>query len=143
MVADSARGQPRFPGRIRILHSPYRDNVTKSLGKHKLVFGAYFMNAEKNEMAYTDLGGDLGFDSTSPVSTGNAFADLLMGNIANFSQASSQPKYHINFKIFEPYYPGRLPHSQESHVESRPARQPIRNVLGEESPDLELEALSL
>ena len=82
----------------------YRDNVTKSLGKHKLVFGGYFMNAEKNEMAYTDLGGDLGFDSTSPVSTGNAFADLLMGNIANFSQASSQPKYHINFKIFEPYF---------------------------------------
>jgi hypothetical protein len=82
----------------------YRDNVTKSLGKHKLVFGGYFMTAEKNEMAYTDLGGDLGFDSTSPVSTGNAFADLLMGNIANFSQASSQPKYHINFKIFEPYF---------------------------------------
>jgi hypothetical protein len=62
------------------------------------------MNAEKNEMAYTDLGGDLSFDSTSPVSTGNAFADLLMGNIANFSQASAQPKYHINFKIFEPYF---------------------------------------
>ncbi len=82
----------------------YRDTVTKSLGKHKLVFGAYFMNAEKNEMAYTDLGGDLVFDSTFPVSTGNSFADLLMGNIASFSQASSQPKYHINFKIFEPYF---------------------------------------
>lgn len=82
----------------------FRDNVTKSLGKHKLVFGGYFMNAEKNEMAYTDLGGDLTFDTTSPFSTGNAFADLLMGNIANFSQASSQPKYHINFKIFEPYF---------------------------------------
>jgi hypothetical protein len=81
----------------------YRDNLTKSWGKHKLVFGAYFMNAQKNEMAYTDLGGDLVFDSTAPVSTGNAFADLLMGNIASFSQASSQPKYHINFKIFEPY----------------------------------------
>jgi len=25
------------------------------------------------------------FDSTFPVSTGNAFADLLMGNIASFS----------------------------------------------------------
>ena len=82
----------------------YRDNVTKSLGKHKLVFGGYLMNAEKNEMAYTDLGGDLVFDSTAPVSTGNAFADLLMGNIASFSQASAQPKYHINFKIFEPYF---------------------------------------
>ena len=33
-----------------------------SRGKHKLTFGGYFMNAEKNEMAYTDLGGDLYFD---------------------------------------------------------------------------------
>ena len=82
----------------------YRDNVTKSLGKHKLVFGGYFMNAEKNELAYTDLGGDLTFDTSYPVSSGNSFADLLMGNIASFSQASSQPKYHINFKIFEPYF---------------------------------------
>jgi hypothetical protein len=81
-----------------------RDNVTKSLGKHKVIFGGYFMNAEKNEMAYTNLSGDLYFDSTSPVSTGNAFADFLMGNVASYSQASSQPKYHINFKILEPYF---------------------------------------
>ena len=97
-------GPTAFPWQNSNPTFTYRDNVTKSLGKHKLVFGGYFMNAEKNEMAYTDVGGDLGFDSTSPVSTGNAFADLLMGNIANFSQASSQPKYHINFKIFEPYF---------------------------------------
>lgn len=82
----------------------YRDNVTKSLGKHKLQFGGYFVNAEKNEPAYTDLGGDLYFDSTVPVSTGNAFADLLMGNIASFTQANAQPKYHINYKMFEPYF---------------------------------------
>jgi hypothetical protein len=81
----------------------YRDNVTKSLGKHKIEFGGYFVNAEKNEPAYTDVGGDLVFDSTVPVSTGNAFADMLMGNIANFTQANAQPKYHINYKIFEPY----------------------------------------
>ncbi len=82
----------------------YRDNVTKSLGKHKLEFGGYFVNAEKNEMAWTDLGGDLDFDSTVPVSTGNAFADMLMGNIADFQQASAQPKYHVNYKTFEPYF---------------------------------------
>jgi hypothetical protein len=82
----------------------YRDNVTKSLGKHKLEFGGYFVNAEKNEMAYTDLGGDLVFDSTAAtVSTGNSFADMLMGNIANFTQANAQPKYHVNYKMFEPY----------------------------------------
>ena len=82
----------------------YRDNVTQSLGKHKLVYGAYMMNAEKNEMAFTDLSGDLSFDTSSPVTSGNAFADLLIGNVASFSQASSEPKYHINFKIFEPYF---------------------------------------
>jgi hypothetical protein len=82
----------------------YRDNVTKSLGKHKLEFGGYFVNAEKNEPAYTDLGGDLDFDSTVPVSTGNAFADMLLGNIANFTQANAQPKYHINYKMFEPFF---------------------------------------
>ena len=83
----------------------YRDNVFKSLGKHKLEFGGYFMNAEKNEFAFTNLGGDLFFDSTdSNVSTGNAFADMLLGNIASYTQSSSQPKYHINFKIFEGFF---------------------------------------
>jgi len=97
-------GPTAFPWQNSNPTFTFRDNVTKSLGKHKLVFGGYFMNAEKNEMAYTDLGGDLVFDNTYPVSSGNSFADLLMGNIANYSQASSQPKYHINFKIFEPYF---------------------------------------
>jgi Carboxypeptidase regulatory-like domain/TonB-dependent Receptor Plug Domain len=97
-------GPTAFPWQNSNPTFTYRDNVTKSLGKHKLVFGGYFMNAQKNEMAYTDLSGDLVFDSTSPVSTGNAFADLLMGNIASYSQANAQPKYHINFKIFEPYF---------------------------------------
>ncbi|HVO64750.1 MAG TPA: carboxypeptidase regulatory-like domain-containing protein [Terriglobales bacterium] len=80
-----------------------RDNLSKSWGKHKLVMGGYFVDAEKNEFAYTDLEGDLVFDSSVPVSTGNAFADMLMGNIASYTQANAQPKYHFNYKIFEPY----------------------------------------
>ncbi|MGA8151898.1 MAG: carboxypeptidase regulatory-like domain-containing protein [Terriglobales bacterium] len=80
-----------------------RDNVSKQLGKHNLEFGGYFVAAQKNEMAYVDLGGDLSFDTTSPVSTGNALADMLMGNIASFSQDSAQPKYYIRYKMFEPY----------------------------------------
>lgn len=81
----------------------YRDNLSKSWGKHNLQFGGYFAAAQKNEMAYVDLGGDLEFDSTSPKSTGNAFADLLMGNIATFAQDSAQPKYYVRYKLFEPY----------------------------------------
>jgi hypothetical protein len=84
----------------------YRDNVTKIIGRHNLQFGAYFVAAQKNELSQTSLSvnGFLTFDNTSPVSTGNPFADLLMGNIANFAQASAQPKYFNRYKILEPYF---------------------------------------
>jgi hypothetical protein len=87
----------------------FRDNVTKVLGKHTLVAGAYFAAAQKNELSFEPgspggaTNGFLTFDSTSPVSTGNAFADLLMGNIASFGQQNAQPKYYNRYKIFEPY----------------------------------------
>jgi hypothetical protein len=81
----------------------YRDKVSMSIGKHNLQFGADFVASQKNEGGQTNLQGILVFDSTSPVSTGNAFADLLMGNIANYSQDSAQPKYYLRYKMFDPY----------------------------------------
>ena len=81
----------------------YRDNVTWSRGKHNLQFGGYFAASQKNELAYVNLQGDLNFDSTAPVSSGNSFADLLMGNIASYTQDSAQPKYYVRYKLFEPY----------------------------------------
>ena len=36
-------------------------------------------------------------------STGNSFADFLVGDIANYSQSNQEPKYHFKFKIFEPF----------------------------------------
>jgi len=83
----------------------YRDNVTKIIGSHNLQFGGYFVAAQKNE-DYEPLyspGGFLTFDDTSLVTTGNAFADLLIGNIASFSQTNAEPKYYNRYKIFEPY----------------------------------------
>ena len=84
----------------------FRDNVTKIIGRHNLQFGGYFVAAQKNELSATEpsVNGFLSFDNTSPVSTGNSFADLLMGNIASFGQASAQPKYYNRYKIFEPYF---------------------------------------
>jgi len=85
----------------------YRDNITKIAGKHNLQFGAYFVAAQKNELAQpgTATNGVLTFDtSNSSVSTGNAFADLLMGNVSSFSQTSSQPKFYNRYKILEPYF---------------------------------------
>ena len=55
----------------------YRDNVTKIVGKHNLQFGAYFVAAQKNELARpgTATNGVLHLIPASAVSTGNAFAD--------------------------------------------------------------------
>jgi hypothetical protein len=86
-----------------------RDNVTKILGKHNLTIGFYAVAAEKNELGF-ELGGGavpgfLSFNSSDgAVSSGNAFADLLLGNIASFGQQSSNPKYYNRYKIFEPYF---------------------------------------
>jgi hypothetical protein len=87
----------------------FRDNVSKVLGKHSLVAGAYYVAAQKNELSFEPgspgggTNGFLIFDSTVPGSSGNAFADLLMGNIASFGQQNAQPKYYNRYKIFEPY----------------------------------------
>jgi carboxypeptidase family protein len=87
----------------------YRDNVSKIIGKHNLQFGAYAAFGQKNE-----LGGELGagsipgyltFDSSNTsVSTGNPFADLLLGNISSFGQQDVRLKYYNRYKIVEPYF---------------------------------------
>ncbi|MFZ3217612.1 MAG: carboxypeptidase regulatory-like domain-containing protein [Candidatus Acidiferrales bacterium] len=81
-----------------------RDNLTKIFGKHTVQVGAYGVIAQKNEFSSTGLQGSLTFDATnSVVSTGNAFADLLLGNIASFSQPNLQPKYYNRYQYVEPY----------------------------------------
>ena len=85
----------------------YRDNVSKILGRHNLQFGAYVVTAQKNELGVESgvggLGGYLNFGVDSPVTTGNAFADLLLGNISSFGQQNVQAKYYNRYKILEPY----------------------------------------
>jgi Carboxypeptidase regulatory-like domain len=83
----------------------YRDNVTKILGRHNLQFGAYLAAAQKNELSSLQVNGSLTFDTgNSIVSSGNAFADMLLGKISNFTQGSNQIKFYNRYKIFEPYF---------------------------------------
>jgi hypothetical protein len=87
----------------------YRDNLSKIIGKHNLQFGVYTAFGQKNE-----LGGELGpgsipgyltFDaSNGSVSTGNPFADLLLGYISSFGQQDRFVKYYNRYKIVEPYF---------------------------------------
>ncbi|HJX95813.1 MAG TPA: carboxypeptidase regulatory-like domain-containing protein [Candidatus Acidoferrum sp.] len=83
----------------------YRDNVTKIIGQHSLQFGAYAAFAQKNEGNSPYVQGILTFDSgATAVTSGNAFADLLLGNIASYQQTSEQTQYYNRYKIVEPYF---------------------------------------
>jgi len=82
-----------------------RDNVTKIVGVHTLQFGFYGVVAQKNEQSsYGSIQGVLTFKSSSGVTTGNSFADLLMGKIASYQQANLAPKYYFRYHIVEPYF---------------------------------------
>ena len=82
----------------------YRDDLTKTLKNHTMIFGASFIAAQKNEPSVSFNQGSFGFSTSSTVTTNNAFADLLTGRVAQFTQTSAQPKYYNRYKILEPYY---------------------------------------
>ena len=83
----------------------YKDQLTKIVGGHNLFFGAYVVAAEKNEENSPYIQGILGFDNTdAAISTGNAFADFLTGQIASFNQTNQKVKYYNRYKIVEPYF---------------------------------------
>ncbi len=84
----------------------YRDNVTKIVGPHNLQFGVYFVDAHKNEIPQPGVGvnGLLTFSSSSPNTSGNAFADLLLGNIGGFTQEAAALKMHEQYHIAETYF---------------------------------------
>jgi Carboxypeptidase regulatory-like domain/TonB-dependent Receptor Plug Domain len=82
----------------------YRDNITKIVGNHTLQFGAYFVAAQKNQENSVDVQGQLAFDTSSPLTSGNAFADMLLGNIYSYTQNNRQTIFYDRYKILEPYF---------------------------------------
>src|SRR5439155_5425483 len=83
----------------------YRDNMTKILGTHTFQFGAYIVFAQKNEASSPNVQGILTFDTGDPtVTTGNSFADLLLGNVASYQQWTAEKQYYDRYRIVEPYF---------------------------------------
>ncbi len=82
----------------------YKDQLTKIIGGHNLYFGAYLVLAEKNEQNSPYVQGQLNFSNTAAaVTTGNAFADFLTGEIQSYAQTNTKTKYYNRYKILEPY----------------------------------------
>lgn len=83
----------------------WKDTLTRIVGKHNLAFGASFLDFQKNEPGIPELQGRLTFTNGDlNVTSGNAIADLELGNIASYYQTSSMPKYYNRYKILEPFF---------------------------------------
>ena len=104
--ADFSEGQGYIPWNNANPTYTIRDNLTWVKGKHTIQTGFYWVIAQKNEQSsFGTVQGTVNFAaSNSIVGTGNAFADLLIGNIASYSQVNLAPKYYFRYQIVEPYF---------------------------------------
>ena len=98
-----------------------RDDVSKSVGKHTLTFGALYVYSQRNQTnnvigaASGEQQGLLTFSNLAH-SSGNAFADFLTeyvsgcsngvscGFIQSYTQDSAQQRYYQRYQIAEPYF---------------------------------------
>lgn len=100
----------------------FRDTVSKAIGKHTIQFGAQAYLGQENELSAAtgantgDVQGILFYNNvSSPFTTGNAFADFLIGStnaqgqtgahsgIQKYQQDSTQLKYYNRYTVVEPY----------------------------------------
>lgn len=81
----------------------YKDQIAKIIGGHNIYTGVYIEFMQKNEDGAEETQGFLTFSNSSPISTGNPWADFLTGRVAQFSQANQQLKYYYRSKTVEPY----------------------------------------
>jgi len=81
------------------------DNLTLQAAKHTLKFGALYARNRKNQNSRpTSYDGNLAFSPNGNLnSTGDAFADALIGNFQTFSQVSGDPIGFYRFNVFEAY----------------------------------------
>jgi len=81
------------------------DNVTWQVGSHSLKFGAMFARNRKDQNSRPNsYNGAINFSvNGNPNTTGDPFADALMGNFQTFTQQSADPIGHFRFNDFEAY----------------------------------------
>ena len=82
----------------------YREIMTKILGQHTFFFGGYVVFAQKNQSSTADVQGQLSFATNATNSSGNPYADLLLGQVGGYAQTSQQVYFYDRYKIFEPFF---------------------------------------
>ncbi|MGH9437096.1 MAG: carboxypeptidase regulatory-like domain-containing protein [Terriglobia bacterium] len=74
------------------------DNFTKVIGTHTLKFGVYWDANGNVQSSAQMINGTLDYETYGASTTGNLYADMLLGHAASYAQASAIPvddlKYH-------------------------------------------------
>jgi len=79
------------------------DNLTIIRGKHSLKTGALIVRNRKDQNGRTGYTGNLAFNTNATRSTGNAFADALLGNFRTYNEADNDPMGFFRFNQWEAY----------------------------------------
>jgi len=79
------------------------DNLTIIHGKHSIKTGALIIRNRKDQNGRTAYTGNLAFNTNSTRSTGNSFADALLGNFRTYNEADNDPMGFFRFSQYEAY----------------------------------------
>jgi hypothetical protein len=79
------------------------DNLTIIRGKHSLKTGVLIIRNRKDQNGRSGYTGTLAFNTNATRSTGNAFADALLGNFRSYSEADNDPIGFFRFNQYEGY----------------------------------------
>jgi len=79
------------------------DNVTYIRGKHSLKTGFLYVRNRKDQNGRSGYTGTLAFNTNGTVTTGNSFADALLGNFRTYSEANDDPIGFFRFNQEEAY----------------------------------------
>lgn len=78
-------------------------NVTKVAGAHTLKAGAFYEWVQNKQPGSGDSNGRLVLGNWAPGSSGNYFADLLTGTLAEYGEQSPNVVHDMSYNIFEVY----------------------------------------
>ncbi|HVF86915.1 MAG TPA: carboxypeptidase-like regulatory domain-containing protein [Pyrinomonadaceae bacterium] len=100
-------GFGNFNGAARSLLSPttdivFRDNVSITRGSHSIKTGVLLNRNRKDQNGRPTYAGNLVYDAAgNPNTTGNAFADGLLGNFRRYSEAADDPIGFFRYNQYE------------------------------------------
>ncbi len=81
----------------------FKDDFSKLLGTHNLKLGLLFLRSRKNQDNWPAVNGTVSYANGHTNSTGNAFADALIGNFSSYTEANTNREGWYRFSQLEPY----------------------------------------